>query len=215
MTMKSHAAKSGTAGEFVPKTHSLARLRRAAAECQGCELFRRATQTVFGEGPASARLMLVGETPGDQEDRMGHPFVGAAGRLLDEVLTEAGIDRKQAYVTNAVKHFKFVERGKRRLHAKPSARDDGLPAMARCRDSGDRAGIDRLFGRDRGPGFAGPRFSHHALRGKILPVGRRSADSGDLSPRGGAPAPDEASRRQMRTDFLSDLRAAGAWVAKS
>ncbi len=112
-------AKATSALEFVPATHSIGRLRVAAAECEGCDLFRRATQTVFGEGPARPRLMLVGETPGNEEDLAGHPFVGAAGRLLDELLAEVGIDRKQVYITNAVKHFKFTERGQRRLHAKP------------------------------------------------------------------------------------------------
>ena len=98
----------------------LARLAHDAADCRACDLWRNATQTVFGEGPPGARLMLVGEQPGDQEDRAGRPFVGPAGRLLDEALEAAGIDRKAAYVTNVVKHFKWEARGKRRIHAKPA-----------------------------------------------------------------------------------------------
>jgi DNA polymerase len=104
---------------FLPTRRSLAAMRKAVQACRGCSLFRDATQAVFGAGAAGARIMLVGEQPGDQEDRVGEPFVGPAGRLLDRALGEAGIDRADAYVTNAVKHFKFVRRGERRLHAKP------------------------------------------------------------------------------------------------
>ncbi|MBD0329067.1 MAG: UdgX family uracil-DNA binding protein, partial [Thermoleophilia bacterium] len=98
----------------------MASLREAAAGCQACPLWRTGTQTVFGEGAREAEVMLVGEQPGDQEDRMGRPFVGPAGRLLDRALEEAGIDRSLAYVTNVVKHFKWTARGKRRIHAKPN-----------------------------------------------------------------------------------------------
>ncbi|WP_024805180.1 UdgX family uracil-DNA binding protein [Nocardia sp. BMG51109] len=107
------------AGEFVPDGADLATLRRAAAGCHGCDLYRHAQQTVFGEGPDDARVVLIGEQPGDREDVAGHPFVGPAGRLLDRALDEAGIDRAATYLTNAVKHFKFVERGKRRIHQQP------------------------------------------------------------------------------------------------
>src|SRR5919201_3212898 len=111
---------TGTATEYLPGRLSLTSLRDAAANCQACPLWRTATQTVFGEGAKRADLMLVGEQPGDREDREGRPFVGPAGRLLDEGLEEAGIDRTRAYVTNVVKHFKWQARGKRRIHAKPS-----------------------------------------------------------------------------------------------
>ena len=108
-----------TAAPFVPTDASLAQLADAAEGCRGCPLWEPATQVVFGAGPADARLVLVGEQPGDQEDRAGEPFVGPAGRLLDGALEEAGIDRASAYVTNAVKHFKFRAQGKRRIHASP------------------------------------------------------------------------------------------------
>lgn len=98
-------------------------LRSAARSCKGCDLYRHATQTVFGEGAKKARLMFVGEQPGDMEDREGHPFVGPAGRILDRALGAAGIPRQQVYITNAVKHFKFIQRGKRRLHQKPLIRE--------------------------------------------------------------------------------------------
>ncbi|HEX2133688.1 MAG TPA: UdgX family uracil-DNA binding protein [Actinophytocola sp.] len=111
-----------TAQDFVPPNADLDELRTAAAGCRGCDLYRDATQTVFGAGPADARVLVVGEQPGDQEDRKGEPFVGPAGRLLDRAMEEAGIDRDLVYVTNAVKHFKFTlpERGKRRIHKTPS-----------------------------------------------------------------------------------------------
>jgi uracil-DNA glycosylase len=104
---------------FLPERHTLGALREAAAHCHGCHLWRRATQTVFGEGSEGARVMLVGEQPGDREDRDGHPFVGPAGRELDRGLEAAGIAREDAYVTNVVKHFKFEERGRRRIHQTP------------------------------------------------------------------------------------------------
>jgi uracil-DNA glycosylase family protein len=109
-----------TAADFLPERHSLPALREAVQGCRGCDLYRNATQAVFGEGAAHAEVMLVGEQPGDKEDLTGHPFVGPAGQLLDRALEEAGIDRTQTYVTNAVKHFKWQARGKRRIHQKPS-----------------------------------------------------------------------------------------------
>jgi DNA polymerase len=105
---------------FVPGKAELPQLAEAAHHCQGCELYLHATQTVFGEGQPHAKIMLVGEQPGDQEDLAGHPFVGPAGKVLDQALIDAGIDRGEVYVTNAVKHFRFEERGKRRIHKKPS-----------------------------------------------------------------------------------------------
>jgi uracil-DNA glycosylase family protein len=106
---------------FLPERRTLRRLRTAVQDCRGCELYRAATQAVFGEGPATAKIVLVGEQPGDEEDRQGHPFVGPAGKLLNRALHEAGIDNRDVYVTNVVKHFKFEERGKRRIHKKPRA----------------------------------------------------------------------------------------------
>lgn len=117
-----------TAAVFLPDKLTLASLREAAAGCTACPLHLTGTQTVFGEGPADARVMFVGEQPGDKEDQEGRPFVGPAGRLFDELLEEAGIDRDEAYVTNAVKHFKWQPRGKRRIHQKPNAAE-----IAACR----------------------------------------------------------------------------------
>ena len=103
-----------SAAEWVPSAHDLDQLRAAAPACRGCELYQHATQVVFGEGPQDAKVVMVGEQPGDEEDKKGQPFVGPAGRLLSKAMHEAGLDREKIYVTNAVKHFKFIERGKRR-----------------------------------------------------------------------------------------------------
>jgi uracil-DNA glycosylase len=118
----------GNAEALIPPKPTLPKLREAAAGCRACHLWELGTQTVFGEGLTSAELVLVGEQPGDQEDLAGKPFVGPAGRLLDQALEEAGIDRKAAYVTNVVKHFKWQPRGKRRIHQKPNAAE-----IAACR----------------------------------------------------------------------------------
>jgi DNA polymerase len=112
-----------SARDFLPKKRTLESLRKSAKACRGCDLYENATQTVFGDGPAQAKLLIVGEQPGDQEDRQGSPFVGPAGRMLDKALAQADIPRQQVYVTNAVKHFKWIWRGKRRLHQKPSLRE--------------------------------------------------------------------------------------------
>ena len=112
--------EKGSAAPFVPGTRDLAELRSAASGCRGCALYEHATQVVFGEGPADAKVVMIGEQPGDEEDTNGHPFIGTAGRLLSKAMQETGLDREKIYVTNAVKHFKFIERGKRRIHAKPT-----------------------------------------------------------------------------------------------
>jgi DNA polymerase len=213
---KARSTKPPGAGDFVPATHRISRLRVAAATCQGCDLFRRATQTVFGEGPPAARLMLVGETPGDQEDLAGHPFVGAAGRLLDELLAEAGIDRKKTYVTNAVKHFKWEPRGKRRLHAKPSSRE-----IAACRPWLD-AEIDSIepalivcLGATAAQALLGRQFRITRQRGKILPGDGGSAILATYHPAAVLRAPGDAARHAMRGEMLSDLRKVADWLAKS
>lgn len=113
-------AETTSAAEYIPEHATPRILREAVQRCRGCDLYVRATQAVFGEGPNSAEIVFIGEQPGDEEDRQGHPFVGPSGKLLDRALGEAGIDRSLVYVTNAVKHFKFEERGKRRLHKKPN-----------------------------------------------------------------------------------------------
>ncbi len=125
--------KRDSATELIPDRPTLPRVRDAAKECHACDLWNRGTQTVFGEGGKSPRMILVGEQPGDAEDLAGHPFVGPAGKLLDRALTDAGIDRQSVYVTNVVKHFKWEPRGKRRIHKKPNAAE--ISACRRSRRS--------------------------------------------------------------------------------
>ena len=120
MEMGQQSLLDETAAPLVPARPSLPKLREAAADCKACPLWKTGTQTVFGEGAATAEVLFVGEQPGDQEDKDGRPFVGPAGKLLDRALDEAGIDRSAVYVTNAVKHFKWEARGKRRIHQKPN-----------------------------------------------------------------------------------------------
>lgn len=114
------SSQKSSAAEFVPAVRSIRELQDAAHNCKGCDLYQHATQVVFGEGPSDAKVVMVGEQPGDEEDTKGHPFIGPAGRLLSKAMHESGLDREKIYVTNAVKHFKFLERGKRRIHAKPT-----------------------------------------------------------------------------------------------
>jgi uracil-DNA glycosylase family protein len=116
---KTRRARNRSSAEFLPSTLTLPALKNAAARCKGCDLYKQATQTVFGEGPSHASVMFVGEIPGDQEDRQGRPFVGPAGRILDNALAEVGISRESVYVTNVVKHFKWEPQGRRRKHKKP------------------------------------------------------------------------------------------------
>ena len=165
-------AERPTAAPFVPEGADLPRLATAAAECRGCHLFKNATQTVFGEGAPDARIVFVGEQPGDVEDRRGRPFVGPAGKLLDRALEEAGIDRSVAYVTNAVKHFKFTmaTSGKRRIHAKPDALD-----INACRPwlTAELALLDPelivALGATAAQALFGPSFRVTKTRGVLLP----------------------------------------------
>ncbi|KAF4410417.1 MULTISPECIES: UdgX family uracil-DNA binding protein [Streptomyces] len=184
---------------FVPSRAGLKKLREAAAGCRGCPLHEPATQTVFGAGSTDARVVLVGEQPGDQEDRRGEPFVGPAGRLLDKALAEAGIDPGEAYVTNAVKHFKYEqtpERGKRRIHKPPSLRE-----MTACRPwlAAELALVKPelivALGATAGKALLGPSFRVSRQRGQLLPFpglgGERARERNEPGTRGeGAAGPD-------------------------
>ncbi|MQM24581.1 UdgX family uracil-DNA binding protein [Glycomyces albidus] len=163
------ARRQPGAQEWVPDGAGIAELRRAARSCEGCDLYRDATQTVFGEGPEDARLFLVGEQPGDMEDREGEPFVGPAGRLLDEALEEAGIDRSGVYVTNAVKHFKFTEseRSSRRLHKKPGRTEVvACHPWLRAELAAVRPALVVALGATAAQALMGPRFRVSTQRGE-------------------------------------------------
>jgi uracil-DNA glycosylase family protein len=196
-----------SAEEFLPERKTLTSLREAAATCRGCSLYRNATQTVFGEGPATAEVVLVGEQPGDQEDRMGRPFVGPAGKMLDRALADAGIDRRKVFITNVVKHFKFERRGKRRIHRRPAAEEvracapwfrselevvkpKALVAM------GATAAQD-LFGRS---------FRVTKERGKPIDSDLAPMVTATIHPSAILRAPDEESRREEYDAFVADLR---------
>lgn len=200
-----------TAAPLVPPQPTLSSLREAAARCTGCDRYRRATQTVFGHGAPHARLVLVGEQPGHEEDLAGLPFVGPAGRLLDRALAEAGIDRGQAYVTNAVKHFKWEARGKRRIHAKPSAAE-----IAACRPWLE-AELELLkpqalvlLGATAARSVLGPRFKVSQARGRFVPSPLAPRVLATVHPSAILRAPDDESRRRAMDRFVEDLRVVAA-----
>lgn len=199
---------NNSAVRFLPECEDLGSLRTAAASCEGCGLYRDATQTVFGEGPDSARYLFVGEQPGDQEDRQGHPFVGPAGRVLDRGLEEAGIGRDEVYVTNAVKHFSFTSRGKRRIHQKPTAAEiDACRPWLSAELAAVRPEVVVVLGATAARSLLGPSFRVTKQRGEPVPMGDALAVA-TIHPSAVLRAPD---RDAAYAGFLSDLRvAAGA-----
>jgi uracil-DNA glycosylase len=199
------------ASDFLPARESLKALREAAAGCRGCDLYEDATQTVFGEGRKAARVMLVGETPGDQEDRQGKPFVGPAGRELDKALARAGIDRADAYVTNAVKHFRFEERGKRRIHQKPEARHVKAcrPWLeAELRQIRPEAVI--VMGATAARSLLGPSFRVTQERGTLLDSDLAPVVVATIHPSAILRERDDDARHLQREAFTSDLQVAAA-----
>jgi DNA polymerase len=192
--------------ELIPPRPTLKRLRAAAAACRGCGLWRDATQTVFGEGRASAEVVLVGEQPGDSEDRAGRPFVGPAGRLLDRALEEAGIDRRKVYVTNAVKHFKWTRRGKLRLHKKPSAEE--LRACRPWLDAELRVVRPRVLvclGATAAQALLGGSFRVTRQRGELVESDLAPFVLATVHPSSVLRAPDDASRAAAYEGLVDDL----------
>jgi uracil-DNA glycosylase len=204
-------SETGTAADFFPERLSLTSLRDAARDCRACPLWRTGTQTVFGEGRKASRLLLVGEQPGDREDLEGRPFVGPAGRLLDEALQEAGIDRSDAYVTNAVKHFKWVGRGKRRIHQKPNASE-----IAACRPwlEAELAvvtpGVLVCLGATAAQALLGRGVRVTRDRGRPLETTLAPVAFATVHPSSILRAPDAEARRREHALFVDDLRAAAA-----
>ena len=193
----------------LPDTTRWSAVHEAAKDCEACHLYKRATQTVFGEGPKDATMVLVGEQPGDYEDVAGKPFVGPAGKIMDQALEEAGIDRSQVYVTNAVKHFKWEPRGKRRIHQKPNSRE-----MAACRPwlkAELRIVKPKLvvaMGATAAQTIFGPSFRVTRERGKVLSSKLAPRVLATVHPSSLLRQPDEASRQREYKHFVDDLRAA-------
>jgi DNA polymerase len=197
----------GTAEPFLPVRLTLSAMRQAVQHCRGCDLYKQATQAVFGEGKRDAIIMMVGEQPGDQEDRQGKPFVGPAGRMLDEALADVDIDREDVYVTNAVKHFKFVPRGKRRIHGKPNSRE-----IRACRPwlEAELAIVKPqmliALGATAAQALFGPQFRVSKQRGKPFESELAPWCMATVHPSSLLRAPDEAARRQAWSDFLRDFK---------
>ncbi len=202
-----------TAAELVPRSPTLTELRSSAASCKACDLWKMATQTVFGEGPAHARVMFVGEQPGDQEDKLGHPFVGPAGRLLDEALVEAGIERSEVYVTNIVKHFKWeaAQRGKRRIHKKP--RQSEIQACRPWLEAELKVVKPQVLvclGASAAQALLGKNF--RVTRDRGVPVDSDLAVTvvATTHPASILRAPDPQRRDEQRADFVRDLKTIAA-----
>ena len=199
---------------FVRPGASLEELRVEAGGCTGCDLYRHATQTVFGEGPVDAPLMLVGEQPGDQEDVVGRPFVGPAGRLLDKALAAAGIARQGVYVTNAVKHFKWIARGKKRIHQRPK-----IIEIRAC-EPWLRAEVERVkprvvvcLGATAAQALLGPAFRVSRERGRVVPSNLAPRVLATVHPSSLLRLPDPESREREFARFVADLKvAAGAFA---
>jgi uracil-DNA glycosylase len=197
--------------DLIPDRPTLKAVRDAARGCQACDLYKRGTQTVFGEGPGRAEVMMVGEQPGDAEDLAGHPFVGPAGKLLDRALAEAGIDRGVVYVTNVVKHFKWEPRGKRRIHAKPNGAE-----IAACRPWLEteialvKPRVLVLLGATAAQALLGRAFKVSQQRGTFVPSSIAARVTATVHPSSILRAPDDESRRVEMQRFVDDLKRVAA-----
>jgi uracil-DNA glycosylase len=195
-----------TAAPYLPRNPTIPRLRKAAASCKGCHLWERATQTVFGEGGLHLRVMFIGEQPGDQEDRQGHPFVGPAGRLLDLALQRANIDRDVVYVTNAVKHFKFEPRGKRRIHKKPNLEEtNACRPWLEAEIAAIQPEVIVCLGATAAQVLLGKNFRVLKSRGQFVESSLAPYVMATVHPSSLLRAPDAAARRLGIDQFVSDL----------
>jgi len=206
-----------TASPFLPAKLTIPKLRSAAANCRGCDLWKRATQTVFGEGDTSVSVMLVGEQPGDKEDLAGHPFVGPAGRLLDEALNVAGIDKSKVYITNAVKHFNWApdQRGKRRIHKKPRYSEiQACRPWLEAEISATHPRIIICLGATAAQALLGKEFSVMRQRGKLVSCPLAPRVMATVHPSSILRARDDESRREQKQAFIRDL-AVAAWELRA
>jgi uracil-DNA glycosylase family protein len=204
-------AAQRSAADFLPQRLNLTSLRRAAAGCRGCDLYKDATQTVFGEGARSSEMLLVGETPGDQEDLQGRPFVGPAGRLLDEALEAAGIDRDMIYVTNAVKHFRFEKRGMRRSHVKPTARQiKACHPWIQAELLVIEPRVVVCLGATAAQALIGKEFRITKQRGELLPGPPAEWVIATHHPSAILRSPEKSDRVRKRHELIDDLQLAAA-----
>ena len=203
----SRVPATGSATDFLPGRRTLPALRAADAACRGCPLWGRGTQTVFGEGPRRARVMLVGEQPGHEEDLAGKPFVGPAGRVLDRALEAAGIARTDVYVTNVVKHFKWVPKGKRRIHAKPNQMEIAacLPWLEAELDV-VKPVVLVCLGATAARALLGPKFRVTKQRGEWVQARWAPYVTATVHPSAILRAPDDAARHAEMERFIADLR---------
>jgi DNA polymerase len=205
-----------SATEFFPPQKSLKAFREAAEDCKACDLWERGTQTVFGEGARRADIVFIGEQPGNEEDLSGKPFVGPAGRLLDEALVEAGIDRKKTYVTNVVKHFKWEPRGKRRIHKKPNAGE-----ISACRPwleaeiSLVKPKLIVCLGATAAQALLGPKFRVSKQRGQFIESTLAPYIMATVHPSVILRAPDEETRHAEKRQFIEDLKKVAHVLSKN
>ena len=207
MVKKSEPKPGQPVPELIPDRPSIQKVRDVAKACKACDLYKRGTQTVFGEGPARADVMFVGEQPGDAEDLAGHPFVGPAGKLLDRALEQAGIDRARVYVTNVVKHFKWEPRGKRRIHSKPNAKEIGA-----CKPWLDteialvRPRVIVCLGATAAQALLGRGFRVTQQRGTFVESPLAPRVTATVHPSSILRAPDDDARRAEMAEFIKDLK---------
>jgi DNA polymerase len=205
-----------SAEEFLPSRLNLTAMRAAVQHCRGCELYKNATQAVFGEGPRRASAILLGEVPGDEEDKQGHPFVGPAGRLLDEALEEAGFDRDEVYITNAVKHFRWEPRGKRRLHKKPTARQiEACKPWLHAEILVVKPMVIVCLGATAAQSMLGRAFRITKQRGKFFRDDDGRWIMATYHPSAILRAPDKEDRHRKRAEFVEDLHRAAQRVANA
>ena len=195
-----------TAENLIPEKPTITSLQEAAADCQACDLWERGTQTVFGEGGRRAKIMLIGEQPGNEEDLQGKPFVGPAGRLLDEALEQAGIDRREAYVTNVVKHFKWEARGKRRIHKKPNSTEiEACRPWLEAEIATVKPAVIVCLGATAAQALLGKQFRVTKQRGEFIPSPLAPFVMATVHPSSILRAPDEQARNEEMLHFIEDL----------
>jgi len=196
-----------SAESLIPEKPTLPRLQEAAANCKACDLWENATQTVFGEGKRRAKVLFIGEQPGNDEDLQGRPFVGPAGRLLDQALEETGIDRRQTYVTNVVKHFKWEPRGKRRIHKKPNSTEiEACRPWLEAEIAAVKPRVIVCLGATAAQTLLGKEFRVSRLRGQPIPSPLAHTVIATVHPSSILRAPDEQTRRSEMQRFIDDLK---------